>query len=286
MIKRNILIGLCVFFLGLSTSTYAADTEVVLDTNDSSSGFTVKDSGNQSLMRVGGDGIVTLFRPSDGAEARIFYNGAYSFPSNGGNFRFGPSNSVNIGGVSGNLSLRNSNPELVLKSNVNNGEGFILTTDEGSFTLKTHENFDQQNRNTRMVVTNTGNVGIGRTDPGHPLHMGSGAHVTVSGVWTNNSSRVYKENIENLSVDNALETLEGLKPVTFKYKAEESERYVGFIAEDVPELVATQDRKGLSPMDITAVLTKVVQEQQTMLKEQQEVISALSVKVKSLEDRI
>ena len=39
-----------------------------------------------------------------------------------------------------------------------------------------------------------------------------------------------------------------------------TEKRVGFIAEEVPDLVATKDRKGLSPMDIVAVLTKVVQE--------------------------
>ncbi len=42
---------------------------------------------------------------------------------------------------------------------------------------------------------------------------------------------------------------------------------MGFIAEDVPELVATKDRKGLSPMDIVAVLTKVVQRQQKEIEE-------------------
>jgi hypothetical protein len=35
----------------------------------------------------------------------------------------------------------------------------------------------------------------------------------------------------------------------------------------VPELVATKDRKGLAPMDIVAVLTKVVQEQQKTIEE-------------------
>ena len=38
-------------------------------------------------------------------------------------------------------------------------------------------------------------------------------------------------------------------------------RLSGFIAEEVPELISTKDRKGLSSMDIVAVLTKVVQEQ-------------------------
>ena len=35
---------------------------------------------------------------------------------------------------------------------------------------------------------------------------------------------------------------------------------MGFIAEEVPDRVATKDRKGLSPMNIVAVSTKVVQE--------------------------
>ena len=53
-----------------------------------------------------------------------------------------------------------------------------------------------------------------------------------------------------------------MKPVTFIYKDIPGYNHVGFIAEDVPNLVATPDRKSLSAMDIVAVLTKVVQEQQ------------------------
>ncbi len=41
-----------------------------------------------------------------------------------------------------------------------------------------------------------------------------------------------------------------------------------FIAEEVPELVATETRTELSPMDFVAVLTKVVQDQQKRLDEQ------------------
>ena len=42
---------------------------------------------------------------------------------------------------------------------------------------------------------------------------------------------------------------------------------MGFIAEDVPDMVATQDRKGINPMDLIAVLTKVVQQQQKEIEE-------------------
>ena len=51
---------------------------------------------------------------------------------------------------------------------------------------------------------------------------------------------------------------------------------MGFIAEDVPDLVAAKDRKTLNPLDIVAVLTKVVQKQQ-------KVISKLEKRVAELE---
>jgi hypothetical protein len=61
---------------------------------------------------------------------------------------------------------------------------------------------------------------------------------------------------------------------------------VGFIAEDVPDLVATKDRKGLSPMDIVAVLTKVVQEQQKTAEDQKKIIAELSRKVDDLQKEV
>ena len=66
-----------------------------------------------------------------------------------------------------------------------------------------------------MIVE--GNVGIGSPNPTHPLHMGSGAHVTVGGVWTNASSRALKTRIEELREPEALNVLRALNPVTFAY---------------------------------------------------------------------
>ncbi len=64
-----------------------------------------------------------------------------------------------------------------------------------------------------------------------------------------------------------MRAFEPLEPVSFVYKSDSSkEERLGFIAEDVPDLVAMQDRKHLNAMDLTAVLTKVVQEQQKMLQ--------------------
>jgi hypothetical protein len=107
------------------------------------------------------------------------------------------------------------------------------------------------------------------------LNMVSGARCTAGGVWQNASSRALKENIIDLNTAEALTALQGLNPVKFTYKADKADEQVGFIAEDVPDLVATRDRQALSPMDIVAVLTKVVQEQQ-------KAISALKAEVSEL----
>ena len=119
----------------------------------------------------------------------------------------------------------------------------------------------------RMTIDRQGNVGFGVNRPEHPLEMISGAHVSAGGVWTNSSSREKKENIAELTVEDALAALAGLQPVQFNYKSDGQETYVGFIAEDVPELVATGNRQGLSAMDIVAVLTKVIQGQQQQIED-------------------
>jgi hypothetical protein len=110
--------------------------------------------------------------------------------------------------------------------------------------------------------------------------MASGAYVTTGGVWTDASSREYKDNIKGLKIEDAIDTLQGLNPVTFSYKVSPEENHVGFVAEDVPDLVATKDRKGLSSMDIVAVLTKVVQEQQKTISTLRKDLKELKGKVK------
>ena len=129
-----------------------------------------------------------------------------------------------------------------------------------------------------VLAPSGGNVGIGTKSPVQPLQMGSGAYVSSGGVWTNASSRAYKQDIKSLTGDEAAETLTALQPVQFSYKADPKESHVGFIAEDVPDLVASTDRKGMSAMDVVAVLTKVVQDQQKTIAELSRKVAALEQK--------
>ena len=127
------------------------------------------------------------------------------------------------------------------------------------------------------MIDPAGNLGFGVNAPTFPIQHSSGARLDA-GNWTNASSRDVKQDIQRLDAAAAFDALESLDPMTYAYKANPGDTQVGFIAEDVPTLVATPDRKGLSSMDIAAVLTKVIQEQQKTIEDLQARLERLEQK--------
>jgi hypothetical protein len=61
MIKNSFLIVSCLLSIAICSFVFAADSEVTLDTTDSSSGFAVKDSVGTTVFRAGGDGEIKGF---------------------------------------------------------------------------------------------------------------------------------------------------------------------------------------------------------------------------------
>ena len=59
-------------------------------------------------------------------------------------------------------------------------------------------------------------------------------------------------------------------------KKDPKNKKIGFIAEDVPDLVATEDRKGLSALQIVSALTKVVQSQQKEIQQLKRMMKRLN----------
>ncbi len=100
---------------------------------------------------------------------------------------------------------------------------------------------------------------------------------TLSGGLTVPSSRRLKYDISGLSGPAALTLLDGLSPVVFKFKADDSaDTHLGFIAEDIPAVLAGPNGQSYRPFEIIAVLTKAFQEQQTMIGELQQQVRALN----------
>ena len=195
----------------------------------------------------------------------------FTAPTIGGNSQvFDDGNKIGIGTtepkqrleVNGNIQIheRNSSVAGLMMTQSDGETGYIMHNRASTLTIGAGS-VD------RITIDRDGNTGFGTSRPLHPIEMASGAHVTAGGVWTNSSSRAKKENIVELTPGEALAALAKLEPVMFNYKQDSDEQYVGFIAEDVPELVATSDRTGLSAMDIVAVLTRVVQMQQQQIAE-------------------
>ena len=199
------------------------------------------------------DFLVKFKKATSGTDSQIFDNG----------------NRVGIGTtepeqrleVNGNIQIHEQNSSVAgLMITQSSGEtGYIMHNRASTLTIGAGS-VD------RLTIDRNGNLGVGVSRPEHPLELASGAHVTAGGVWTNSSSRENKENISELTVADALAAFAELQPVQFNYKSDSQEDYVGFIAEDVPELVATADREGLSTMDVVAVLTKVIQAQQQQIE--------------------
>ncbi len=146
----------------------------------------------------------------------------------------------------------------------NNNNFYVrdVNHEQNPFIIKTSAPYNS------LVVDTTGRIGLGVASPLYQIDHSSGARLD-SGNWVNASSRGVKQDIHQLDRDAAFDALKALEPVTFAYKTNPGETMVGFIAEDVPDLVATGDRKGLSSMDVVAVLTKVIQEQQRTIEDLQ-----------------
>jgi hypothetical protein len=192
-------------------------------------------------------------------------------------------------GVNGKLGVGTQTPTypMELKTTGRNATFVLQRTDGGAINFvnatPAYGQFGTGNDYpVRILVNSTWRMSL-NTD--NSLSMVNGASCTAGGVWTNASSRELKENIEGLTADEAQKVLTELSPVKYNYKADKEERHVGFIAEDVPALVASKDRKSLSPMDVVAVLTRVVQEQQKTISDYQKTISELKERVGKLEKK-
>jgi len=190
-------------------------------------------------------------------------------------------------GAADNLLIENNGNNHLSFVDSSTGQTLIRFIRDGAasmngFVSYTHSNDALElgtNGSQRLHIDNAGNIGIGGVStPTNPLQHSSGAFLSAGGTWTNASSRSFKQDITDLSAKEAFETLNGLTPVKYAYKVDPTERHVGFIAEDVPDMVATKDRKGLSSMDIVAVLTEVVKEQQKTIDELKSRLSDLEKK--------
>jgi hypothetical protein len=170
---------------------------------------------------------------------------------------------------------------------IGNGSGGVLKLSESDGSI----NFQQAPNNTsganaaatpveRMRITSGGEVYIaGTTDRGAFNLQCNGTGVWGAGAYTNGSDARIKDDIQPIS--SSLLVVNKLNPVTFKYKEDWSKDQsvqTGFIAQELQEtlkdeiyingLVSTGgEYLSVAYQNITPLLTKAIQEQQTIIND-------------------
>lgn len=196
---------------------------------------------------------------------------------------------------SGNVGIGTTNPTSPLTVGDGTGQKIIVVNGANSGTGGGSAFTWQNGSNPIIAIGNYSAIYGGAYDASPTFYNGSGLAYRVgnmtaavgthfmkwhnsTGAWTyDTSSARYKDNIEDSSY--GLAEVLAMRPVTFTYKAEPDRHDVGFIAEEmvnvVPEVVAKNtegEPDAISYDRLTSVLCKAIQE--------------LNAKVEALEARI
>jgi hypothetical protein len=271
--------------LGLGTATPVLDVHVVSGDSpamrfdqDTSSGLTAQTwdvVGNESNFFVrdvtGGSTLPFRIQPGTPTDTVTMKSTGYV-----GIGTWAPTAPLEIARTS-------ENSELLV--NRTDGANAVLSCSDASVDLGSENDYPINfivNGYTAMTLGTNGYLGVGVNAPTRPIDVAGGAYCDGN-TWIDASSRSLKRDIAALDEREARDALAGLAPVKFRYRNDGADQHVGFIAEDVPALVATADRKGMSPMDVVAVLTRVVQAQEQAIASQKATIGELKARLDRLE---
>jgi len=146
----------------------------------------------------------------------------------------------------------------------------------------------------------SGRLGINRDDRdggiSYPIHVGTstangnGAHLTTGGVWTNGSSREFKENFQPLDGEGLLSKISNLPVEAWQFK-DSDERHIGPVGEDFVQAFdvgtvredGTRDNMYLAAGDVAGVALAGVKELAQQNQELRRVIEELRQRIAELE---
>jgi hypothetical protein len=274
-----------------------------------STGTVVVTSGAQTIEFADGSASTPSITNSGDTNTGIFFPAAdtIAFAEGGaeamridssGNVGIGttsPTDRLDINGSSNTSSairLRNQGTNIGYMSNY---ASFIGSGSSNDFTLAAIGALNMvlaTNGAERMRITDAGEVWIaGTTDRGAFNLQCNGTGVWGAGAYTNGSDARIKDDIQPIT--SSLEVVNKLNPVTFKYKEDWSKDQsvqTGFIAQELQEtlkdeiyidgLVSTGgEYLSVAYQNIIPLLTKAIQEQQTIIETLKSDIAELKAKV-------
>ncbi|HEX9816179.1 MAG TPA: tail fiber domain-containing protein [Candidatus Thermoplasmatota archaeon] len=152
-----------------------------------------------------------------------------------------------------------------------------------------HNTNDTDIANDENVITiprDNNRVGIRNESPGHPLVVGTdvsngnGAHATVGGVWTNGSSRSFKDGFEEIDKIDVLERLAVLPVTRWRYRGDDKSEHIGPTAEDFREAFGLgHDQRYITTVDADGVALAAIQGLYEVVLAQQQHIAELEARL-------
>jgi hypothetical protein len=225
----------------------------------------------------------TIAFAEGGTEAmRLDSNGNVKIGTTATTYDYQTKNLVLADASTAGISITNTTQTLTLTAN--SAGGYVGTRSNHSLQFTTNDI-------ERMRITSGGEVYIaGTTDRGAFNLQCNGTGVWGAGAYTNGSDERIKENIT--PIDTGLDVVAKLNPVTYKYKEDWSRDQsiqTGFIAQDL--LVALEGKNyidgivnqsseymSVAYQNIIPILTKAIQEQQTIINDLKARVETLEAK--------
>jgi len=141
---------------------------------------------------------------------------------------------------------------------------------------------------TRLLITDTGRVGIGTNNPGYPLHLGNGAYCTEGGVWSSVSDRNAKEDFRPVEPQEVLARVASLPITQWKYKVEpDGVKHLGPTAQDFHAAFGLgESDRAIGSVDADGVALAAIQGLNEIVRERDFEIRALKIKNQEMEQRL
>jgi len=217
----------------------------------------------------------------------------------GNNLEASGSNSLAMGNITKATALHSVAVGYLLEANHANSIVFGVGQAMNAFTSPKEKSFSvaflKGAGDDPDFMVEENRVGIGTSNPQHPLHVGiaNGAHVTTGGDWINGSDIRFKTDI--LSIKYGLNEIMSLNPVNYTHK-NAGTKQIGFIAQEmkeiIPEVVSGEEGDiekgetlGISYGSLVSLLTKGMQEQQEIIDNQKNTIKNLEERIINQEER-
>lgn len=120
------------------------------------------------------------------------------------------------------------------------------------------------------------------------LNTSTGAHLTIGGIWTNNSDRASKEDFEAVDGRELLSRVANLPISKWSYKSEDrSVRHIGPVAQDFAEAFGLgSDDRSITTLDAEGVALASIQALYEMVREKDCEIELLKTRLSKLENSL